>query len=295
MHYLKCNFKFSPRGPKLPNLSSGPPVLLDPSCIVTKDSAQLYGRDFIPNVCLKPVATPTATGSGGQSQLHLSRSLPSVPSNEDIVASSVAEKRLSEAGLFPDLKASSDCGGSVGGGHRSRPVLRGSSGLPLSSGGGEFNLFQHSNQGLNSIDSSPARVRHSSSTHDTPLTNPLDLHKRCATEEVHRCPSVDSAPVSSFRGQLNRTTSYPELNSSTSVRLGVKRERTGSWSLTPISSGVSPSRRKRLLETTPTNSKSVFSYLSSPRTRLRALGIFVYRSLYLLLCTGVCHILFMQV
>ena len=231
-------------------MSSGPPILLDPSCIVTKDSAQLYGRDFIPNVCLKPVATPNATGSSGQSQLHLSRSLPSVPSNEDIVASSVTEKRLSEADLYPDLKISS--------GHRSRPILRGPFGLPLSSGG-EVNLFQHSNQGLNSIDSSPARVRHSSSTHDTALSNPLDLHKRCATEEVLRCPSVDSAPASSFRGQLNRTTSYPDLNSSTSIRLGLKRERTGSWSLTPISSGVSPSRRKRLLEPAPAISKLVVS------------------------------------
>ncbi|EUB55554.1 Ski oncogene [Echinococcus granulosus] len=191
-----------PRGPKPRNLSSGPPVLLDPSCIVTKDSAQLYGRDFIPNVCLKPVTTPASTGPGGQSQLHLSRSLPSVPSNEDIVASA-AEKRLSEADLFPDLKAP--------GGHRSRPILRGS-GIPLSA---DFNLFQHSNQGLNSIDSSPARARHSSSAHDAAvlaLSNPLDLHKRCATEEVLRCPSVDSAPAPPFHGQLSRTTSDPEIN-----------------------------------------------------------------------------------
>lgn len=197
------------------------------------------------------MATSTASESNGQSQLHLSRSLPSVPSNEDLV-SSVAEKRLSEVDLFPDIKTTgSFC-------HRSRPVLRGS-GIPLSFGGGvDFSLFprfsnNNNNQGLNSIDSSPARARHSSSAHDTAmsnLSNPLDLHKRSATEEVLRCPSVDSAAVSGFRGQLSRTTSDPELIST--IRSGVKRERTGSWSLTSPSSSISPSRRKRLLETAPT-------------------------------------------
>ncbi|VDL56910.1 unnamed protein product [Hymenolepis diminuta] len=233
-----------PRGPKPRNLSSGPPILLDPSCIVTKDSAQLYGRDFIPNVCLKPIS-PTESSNGQSQQLHLSRSLPSVPSNEDLV--SVAEKRLSEADLYPDLKTI----GPYGGGHRSRPTIR----IPQSLGI-DFNLFPRSgnngnNQGLNSIDSSPARARHSSSAHDTvagSLSNPLDLHKRCATEEVLRCPSVDSAPVSGFRGQLSRTTSDPELIFT--ARSGLKRERTGSWSLTPPSSSISPSRRRHLLETT---------------------------------------------
>ncbi|CDS38331.1 ski oncolocus tag [Echinococcus multilocularis] len=245
-----------PRGPKPRNLSSGPPVLLDPSCIVTKDSAQLYGRDFIPNVCLKPVTTPASTGSGGQSQLHLSRSLPSVPSNEDIVASA-AEKRLSEADLFPDLRTP--------GGHRSRPILRGL-GIPLSA---DFILFQHSNQGLNSIDSSPARARHPSSAHDAAvlaLSNPLDLHKRCATEEVLRCPSVDSAPAPPFHGQLSRTTSDPEINIS-AVRSGVKRGHTGSWSLTPASSGISPSRRKRLLETTGTSREDQVHAIKSVENR----------------------------
>ncbi|VDK20414.1 unnamed protein product [Taenia asiatica] len=245
-----------PPGPKPRNLSSGPPVLLDPSCIVTKDSAQLYGRDFIPNVCLKPVVTTASTGPGGQSQLHLSRSLPSVPSNEDILTSA-AEKRLSEADLFPDSKTS--------GGHRSRPVLR-SSGIPLSA---DFSLFQHSNQGLNSIDSSPARARHSSSAHDAAvlaLSNPLDLHKRCATEEVLRCPSVDSLPTPPFRGQLSRTTSDPEINTS-AVRSGVKRGRTGSWSLTPASSSISPSRRKRLLETTETSKENQVHAIKSVENR----------------------------
>ncbi|VDD79936.1 unnamed protein product [Mesocestoides corti] len=222
-----------PRGPKPRNLSSGPPVLLDPSCIVTKDSAQLYGRDFIPNVCLKPVATPASAASSGQ---QLSRSLPSVPSNEDLV-SSAAEKRLSEADLFSDLKPP--------GGHLSRLVVRGSA-MQLSTDSG---LFQQSSHGLNSIDSSPARARHSSCVHDTTALNllaPINFHKRCATEEVLRCPSVDSASVP-FRSQINRTTSDPELNFST-TRSGTKRGRTGSWSLTPSSSSTSPSRRKRLLE-----------------------------------------------
>ncbi|VDN96061.1 unnamed protein product [Rodentolepis nana] len=228
-----------PRGPKPRTLSSGPPILLDPSCIVTKDSAQLYGRDFIPNVCLKPLSPESSNGQS--QQLHLSRSLPSVPSNEDLV--SVSEKRLSEADLYPNLKTTGPFG------HRSRPTLR----IPPSLGI-DFNLFPRSgnngnNQGLNSIDSSPARARNSSSAHDTAggnLPNPLDLHKHCTTEEVLRCPSVDSAPVSGFRGQLSRTTSDPELVST--VRSGLKRDRTGSWSLTPPSSSISPSRRKRLLE-----------------------------------------------
>ncbi|VDM31790.1 unnamed protein product [Hydatigera taeniaeformis] len=247
-----------PRGPKPRNLSSGPPVLLDPSCIVTKDSAQLYGRDFIPNVCLKPVTTAVSTGPGGQSQLHLSRSLPSVPSNEDIVASA-AEKRLSEADLFPDPK--------VSGGHRSRPVLRGS-GIPPST---DFSLFQHSNQGLNSIDSSPARARHSSSVHDAAVlafSNPLDLHKRCATEEVFRCPSVDSVPAPSFRRQLSRTTSDPAINIS-AVRSGAKRGRAGSWLLTPTSPSISLSRRKRLLETSGSSREDqVYAFRSVENRRL---------------------------
>lgn len=200
------------------HLNTGAPILLDPSCIVTKDTAHLYDRDFIPNVCLRPLEGSALAGD----QQQLSKSLPSVPSNDDI-ASSSGEKHFSDS-----LNRTG------------RPAVRRSAvQLPT-----DFGLRQ-SSQGLNSIDSSPARARHSSCVHDSV---PIDLHKRCATEDMLRCPSVDSAAVT-YRAQLNRTASDPELNS-TVVRLGVKRGRPGSRSLTPPSSSISPQRRKRMSEVT---------------------------------------------
>ncbi|VDN12597.1 unnamed protein product, partial [Dibothriocephalus latus] len=138
-----------PKGPKPPNLSSDPPVLLDPTCVVTKDSAHLYDRDFIPNVCLKPISTA-----------HLSKSLNCVPSNDDILF----EKRQSVSTdnirlPKPISLADSDW-------HQSRRTSASATKHGVLIRGEVSN----SSPRLDFMDSSPARSRHFSFAQDLPFS-----------------------------------------------------------------------------------------------------------------------------
>nr|VZI18229.1 unnamed protein product [Spirometra erinaceieuropaei] len=153
-----------PKGPKPPNLSSDPPVLLDPTCVVTKDAAHLYDRDFIPNVCLKPI-----------SAAHLSKSLTSVPSNDDILF----EKRQSvstEDICLPKLIPLADADW-----RRSR---RTTASAPKH---GVLTRGQVSNSSprLDFMDSSPARSRHSSCAQDLPFSTP----------HISQAPSTRPSPT----------------------------------------------------------------------------------------------------
>lgn len=210
-----------PRGPKPPNLSSDPPILLDPTCVVTKDAAHLYDRDFIPNVCLKPISTA-----------HLSKSLTSVPSNDDILF----EKRqsLSTDNICrPKLISLIDSDW-----HRSQRTTASAS----KHGALKLGEVSSSSPRLDFMDSSPARSRHSSFAQDLPFSTPhasqaastrpssslasLSSSVRLSVTEKNirnqpqddsllkyfRSPSVDLPGSTLPKNQLFRTASTPELS-----------------------------------------------------------------------------------